>query len=151
MYTLEEFDNEKTKVMKYIVYKRRTEHEVRTKFANSMDETILNDIIEYLKEAKYIDDEEYIARTINNIKNLKNLSIKEIKYKLLAKGINKDDIDNFFYKNKEKLEEYEAQSAKNIVIKKFQDYDVEGIKMYLLRKGYNLENISKAIEFIANN
>lgn len=151
MYTLEEFDNEKTKVMKYIIYKRRTENEVRTKFANSIDETILEDIIEYLKEAKYIDDEEYIARSINNIKNLKNLSIKEIKYKLLVKGINKDDIDNFFYKNKEELEEYEVQSAKNIVLKKSRDYDVESIKMYLLRKGYKLENISKAIEFLENN
>ena len=70
MYTIEEFDKQKTKVMKYIVYKRRTEQEVRTKFANSINYEILEDIIEYLKEAKYLDDQEYIEKAINNFKIL---------------------------------------------------------------------------------
>ena len=41
MYTLEEFDREKTKVMKYIVFKKRTENELRQKFQNSMEENML--------------------------------------------------------------------------------------------------------------
>ena len=85
MYSLEEFDKQKTKVMKFIVYKRRTEQEVRNKFENSIEENMLEDIIEYLKEAKYLDDKEYIEKTMNNFKILKNLSLKEVKYKLLAK------------------------------------------------------------------
>ena len=32
MYTIEEFDREKTKILKYILYKKRSENEVRTKF-----------------------------------------------------------------------------------------------------------------------
>ena len=78
MYTIEEFDKEKTKVLKYILYKKRTEQEIRKKFANIIDENMLEDIIEYLKEAKYIDDNEFIEKTINNFIALKNLSIKEI-------------------------------------------------------------------------
>ena len=146
MYTIEEFDNEKTKVMKYIVYKRRTEKEIRTKFANVIEENLLDDIIEYLKEAKYIDDLEYIERAINNIKLLKNLSIKEIKYKLLAKGIKKDDIEDYCYENKEELEEYKLQSAKNIIFKKSKDYSEDELKMHLLKKGFKSDIIKEAMQ-----
>ena len=141
MYWLEEFDKQKTKVMKFIVYKKRTEQEVRNKFENSIEENMLEDIIEYLKEAKYLNDKEYIEKTINNFKILKNLSIKEVKYKLLAKGLNRSDIEDYFYENKEELNEYERQSARNIYYKKQKDMDIEEIKQYLLKKGYSYDNI----------
>ena len=141
MYTAEQFDNEKTRVMKFIVFKKRTEQEIRNKFSNSIEENMLEDIIEYLKEAKYIDDKEYIEKTINNFKSIKNLSIKEIKYKLLSKGLNKDDIEDYIYENKEELTNYEIQSAQNIYYKKQKDMEKEEIKRYLLKKGYNSENI----------
>lgn len=141
MYSLEEFDKQKTKVMKFIIYKKRTEQEVRNKFENSIEENMLEDIIEYLKEAKYLNDKEYIEKTINNFKILKNLSIKEVKYKLLAKGLNRSDIEDYFYENKEELNEYERQSARNIYYKKQKDMDTEEIKQYLLKKGYSYDNI----------
>ena len=49
MYTPEDFDIEKTRVLKYILYKKRTEQEIRNKFAQSIEENLLEDIIEYLK------------------------------------------------------------------------------------------------------
>ena len=141
MYSLEEFDKQKTKVMKFIIYKKRTEQEVRNKFENSIEENMLEDIIEYLKEAKYLNDKEYIEKTINNFKILKNLSIKEVKYKLLAKGLNRSDIEDYFYENKEELNEYEQKSARNIYYKKQRDMDIEEIKQYLIKKGYSYDNI----------
>ena len=60
MYTIEEFDKEKTKVLKYVLYKKRTEQEIKRKFQKEINENMLEDIIEYLKEAKYIDDSEFI-------------------------------------------------------------------------------------------
>ena len=146
MYTLEEFDKEKTRVLKYIIYKKRSENEVRTKFASSIEENLLEDIIEYLKQAKYIDDKEYIRKTVNNFIVLKNLSIKELKYKLLAKKIDKNDIEDYIYENKEELEEYEIKSASNIIYKKSSSLDMDEIKQYLLKKGYKSENIEKAME-----
>ena len=148
MYTIEEFDKQKTKVLKYILYKKRSENEVRTKFSQTMDEKLLEDIIEYLKQAKYIDDSEYIRKTINNFVALKNLSIKEIRYKLLSKGLNKNDIEDYIYENKEELEKYEIKSILNIIYKKSATIEQEEIKQYLLKKGYKLENINKAIEQI---
>ena len=58
MYSKEELDKAKTKILKYILYKKRTENEVRNKFKNEYTEELLEDVIEYLKEAKYIDDED---------------------------------------------------------------------------------------------
>ena len=104
MYTIEEFDKEKTKVLRYILYKKRSEYEIRNKFNKILDNNLLEDIIEYLKEANYINDKGYIEKTINNFIALKNLCIKEIKYKLIAKGLNKSDIEDYICENKEELE-----------------------------------------------
>ena len=146
MYTIEEFDREKTRILKYILYKKRTEQEVRDKFEKTMDEILLEDIIEYLKEAKYINDKEYIEKTVNNFMILKNLSIREIQYKLLAKGLKRNDIEDYIYENKEELEEYETKSAANIIYKKRSSMEEEEIKQFLLKKGYKIENINKAME-----
>ena len=136
MYTLEEFDEQKTKVMKYIIFKKRTENEVRQKFNNVIEENMLDDIIEYLKEAKYINDYEFIEKQINEYKLLKTLSIKEIKYKLLSKGLDKDLIDEYIDSHYEELKEYENNCMEKIKAKKSSSMDEEKLKQYLYRKGY---------------
>ena len=146
MYTVEDFDKEKTRVLKYILYKRRTEQEVRNKFQQTIDENLLEDIIDYLKEAKYIDDIEYIEKTVNNFKILKNLSIREVEYKLMSKGLKRSDIEEYLYNNRDELEEYEIKSASNIIYKKASSMQQEDIKQSLLKKGYKIENINKALE-----
>lgn len=148
MYTVEEFDKEKTKVLKYVLYKKRSENEIRKKFENEIEQNLLEDIIEYLKEAKYIDDKEYIRKTINNFMALKNLSIREIEYKLYSKGIKKEDIEDYIYENKEELNQYEMKSARNIANKKITSLELEEIKQYLMKKGYKRENITTALEDI---
>ena len=148
MYTAEDFDREKTRVLKYILYKKRTEQEIRNKFAQTIEENLLEDIIEYLKEAKYIDDKEYIEKIVNNFMILKNLSIREIQYKLASKGLKKSDIEEYMYENKDELEEYEFKSASNIFYKKSSTMEQDEIKQYLVKKGYKNENINRAIENI---
>lgn len=144
MYSIEEFDKAKTKILRYILYKRRTEQEVRTKFKNDIQEEMLDDAIQYLKEAKYIDDEEYIERIVNNFKILKKMSIIELKYKLQAKGLNKDLIEDYIYQNKEDLIEYEINSAEKIIQKR--DQEKTEIIAYLMKKGYKRDSINKAFE-----
>ena len=95
MYTIEEFDMQKTKVFKYIMFKKRTENEIRTKFKSQIEEEMLEDIIEYLKEAGYINDYNYIERQVNEYMNLKNMSIQEIKYKLATKGLDRKLIERY--------------------------------------------------------
>ena len=148
MYTIEEYDKEKTKVLKYVIYKKRTEREIRTKFKSVVDENMLDDILEELKENGYISDENYIERSVNEFMALKNLSIKEIKYKLMSKGISSNLIEDYIQKHNEELEEYEQKSAENIAVKKSVNMDEIEIKQYLIKKGYTEDNIKNAMEKI---
>ena len=113
-----------------------------------MQEELLDDVIEYLKDAGYINDNEYIKKTVNQFCILKNLSIREIRYKLLSKGISKDKIEEYISENYEELKEYEQKSANNIVYKKSTSMEADEIKQYLLKKGYSLESVNKAMEEI---
>jgi regulatory protein len=146
MYSIEEFDKEKTKVMNYIMYKKRTEYEVKNKFQNTIQKELLCDIISYIKEAGYLDDSDYVKRTVSEFIALKNLSSREIKYKLYTKGITKEIIEDYFYKNSDEIEEYERKSAQNIVIKKQNIMEKEDIEKYLLKKGYKEQIIKEVLE-----
>ena len=128
----EEFDKLKSKVLKFVLYKKRT---VKEKFAETIDENKLEDIIEFLKENEYLSDRDYIERSIKEFQALKNLSIKEINYKLLQKKVNKNILDDYIYENRELLLEFEIKSAKNIIRKK-----------YLYNKGYMSESVDIALE-----
>jgi len=145
-YGVEEFDKAKTKVMNYIMYKKRTEYEVRNKFSKTLEENLLDDIIEYVKEARYLSDTEYIRKAVLEFRALNNLSRKEIKYKLYSKGVENNLIEDYFLENADELYEYELKSAKNIFIKKQNAMDKEEIENYLRKKGYREDIIKEAIE-----
>lgn len=144
MYSIEEFDEAKTKVLKYICYKKRTESEIKNKFIRDINGELLDDVIEELKDIGYINDENYISRAINEFMALKNMSIKEVKYKLMTKGVKGDLIENYISNHYEEMLEYELKSAKNIVIKK-SSLEKQEVKNYLMKKGYKEESIKEAI------
>lgn len=147
MYTIDEFkefDKYKTKVLKYVLYKKRTKYEIKQKFVKDIPENILENILEDLKENGYIGDENYIERTVDEFMALKTLSLKEIKYKLLSKGIESNIIEDYFQENKDKLQEYERKCAIKIVCKKQSEMDEYEIKNFLRKKGYQDESIYEA-------
>ena len=136
---LKEFDEQKTKVFKYITYKKRTEQEVRNKFRGQIDEDMLEEIIEYLKEAKYLDDYEFIEKQVREYMNLKTMSITEIKYKLAAKGLNRKLVEKYIDNNYEELKEYEQRCIEKIKIKKAGTMEENEINQYLYKKGYKCD------------
>ena len=134
---LKKMDEQKTKVFKYITYKKRTEQEVRNKFKGQIEEEMLEEIIDYLKEANYLNDYDFIERQVNEYMNLKTLSIKEIKYKLMTKGLDRKLIEEYIDKNYDSLNEYEKKCIEKIKQKK-KELTEEEIKQYLYRKGYKV-------------
>ncbi len=138
---LERLEKLKTKLLKYIMFKKRTEKEVWKKFSEE-DNELLEETIEILKELGYIDDRKYIERFISEAISLKNLSMYELRYKLYSNGINKELLEEYFEENIDALLEYEKKSADNIVIKKSKNMDIEDIKAYLRKKGYKEDTIS---------
>lgn len=150
MYTIEEYDKQKSKVLRYVLYKKRSKQEIKNKFYNDVNENMLEDIICELEENGYINDNNYIDRAINEFIALNNLSIKEIKYKLMAKGISRNLIDDYINDKIDKLEEYEITSAKNIIIKKQNQMEEEAIIQFLVKKGYKTNSIREAISRISD-
>lgn len=142
MEEIEEFDKLKTQVLKYVLYKKRSEAEIRQKFSKNAGK-MLDNVVQYLQENNYINDDDYIEKAVHEFQRLKNMSIREIEYKLLAKGLKKDKIDTYIYENEEELIEYEIQSAKNIFIKKQNLLEKDEIVMYLNKKGYRSETIQE--------
>lgn len=142
---LENYDKLKTRVLKYVVYKKRTENEIYQKFSREIEPKTLDKIINELKENGYINDIDYVCRAVNEFTALRNLSLWEIKYKLISKGIKSNLIDDYFSNHDDELKEYEKQSAKNIAIKKNHIEKIE-IKKYLIKKGYKEESIRYALE-----
>ena len=148
IYSLEEFkkyDKIKSKIMKFVLYKKRTEQEVRQKFAKEVERDVLEDIIEELKEDLYINDYNYIERAVNEYINLKSMSIKEIEFKLYIKGISSKLIEKFVSNNIDVLEDYENKSLKKIIEKKRTLVNEEQLMGYLLRRGFKQENILKLL------
>ena len=148
MYTIEEYDKEKSKVLKYILYKKRSKQEIKNKFYNTIDNEMLDNIIEELEENGYINDNNYIERAVNEYKALNNLSLKEVRYKLMSKGIPNELIEDYISNHQEQMEEYEINSAKTIIIKKQNTMEEEAIIQFLVKKGYKTSNIRKAIEML---
>lgn len=139
---LAKIDKLKTKMLKYIFYKKRTEKEIWEKFKNE-DSDILEETIENLKEIGYINDSEYIEKFIHEAVALKNLSIFELKYKLYSKGISENLIEDYITKNSEMLEDYELLSARNIREKKKNIQELEDTITYLKKKRYKSDTIRK--------
>ncbi len=146
----EKIEKFRTRMLKYIVYKKRTEAEIRQKFSEE-DENMVDDAIEYFKELNYINDTSYVERAITEFMALKNMSIKEVEYKITQKGVRKKIIDDYICKNKETMLEYEISSAKAIILKKQSKLEEKDIRDYLYKKGYMSESINIAFDDINEN
>ena len=148
---LKQKDKIKTRLLKFIIFKKRTESEVFNKFKDEYDNELLSEVIQQLKELKYIDDQEYIEKYILDALNLKALSMKELRFKLQSKEISRNLIDKYFEEHYDELYEYEIKSAKKMFEKK-SNKEPQDIKNYLFRKGYLSEIIRIAQEeFIEEN
>lgn len=132
------------KLMKYVLFKKRTENEVKQKckLLNYNDEDI-EEIIFYLKENQYIDDELYVDKYIKNVMRLKKCSVNEIKIDLMRRGIDDTLIEKYLT---EEVYEFERESAQILVEKKLKTMEKEKVKKYLLNKGFSYDNVSKAID-----
>ncbi len=138
----EKIDKLRSKMLKYILYKKRTEQEIRQKFCKE-DENAMEDAIEYFKELNYINDFNYVQRSVQEFINLKSLSIKEITYKLCQKGVSKKIVDEYVRKQEDELVEYEMNSARKIWQRKIQSLDENAVKDFLYKKGYRQDVIQE--------
>ena len=93
-YSLAEFDNAKTKILKYVLYKKRSENEIIKKFENEFDLDLIQAVVSDLKEKGYVNDANYIKRSVNEFMALRNLYEKSSAKKITQKKFSKmEEID----------------------------------------------------------
>lgn len=134
------------KLMKYVLFQKRTVQEVKNKCKLlGYNDDYTDEIILYLIENEYLDDELYVMKFILNTIKLKKRSAKEIKFDLLRRGVNEDIIDK--YMDTPELNEYELSCAIYLAKKKYKECDdVLKVKKFLLNKGYKIQIVNKSID-----
>lgn len=112
---------------------------------------VLENIINKLKEQKFVNDEEFAAWWIEQRTRVTPRSMRLIRFELLQKGIQKDVIESAV--SGQELAVDEMSTARKIVEKKFPKYKslsreeiYQMLGGHLARKGYNWDVIKRSID-----
>lgn len=142
------FKNAKDKALKYLGYKMRTEKQVKIKlYSYDFSESIVNQVINLLKEYNYINDEEYAKSFIKNKMNLTGYGSLKIRYELKMQGIQQEIFEKYLQEESELSEEKKVIELINKRVKNLVEIDYkekQKIYAYLARRGfsYNIINIA---------
>lgn len=135
--------------LSYIELRVRCKKDVETKLrTRGYRQNIIKTVIDDLVKNKYIDDEIFAKKYINDRNKLKPRSKMMLKYELLYKGIDEDIID----RQLAEVDIDEQATAYMLAQKKFGKYDVGSIQvrkkliMFLKRRGYSDEIIKITID-----
>ena len=139
------------KMLHYCDYQERCKKEIFTKLDTfELDDDDRDFIISFLKEEGFINDERYCRSFVKGKLNLKKWGVNKIKLALIAKGVDREVID-------EVLSEIDKNSYKEELVnllknKKINEDDPYKRKAKLIRyavgKGYSL---SMVMEVLNNN
>jgi regulatory protein len=102
----------------YCSQRIRSEKEVRTALSRrGYDKVVINQIIIFLKEFNFLNDENFAKMALNYYRNKRNYGTSRIRLELQKKGINKNIIENIL-SNENISPEHELEQAHKIIEKK---------------------------------
>ena len=111
-------------------------------YEKKLDKDFINEIIEKLKDKKYLDDEKFAEYYVENRFVKKGISARRLKMELIKKGIKKEIIEKVL-----------SDSARNdedeilkIIAKKRARYDDEKLIQYLCRQGFSYELVQNLVQ-----
>lgn len=146
--TYEVYDAAKSAAVNYLAFKLRTSYEIKQKLSDlGYEEETINRVIENLIEIDYLNDYRYTIKYISEKTKLKPKSIKMLSMELNYKGVPSDIISNVI----EELNLDENDIAFDLIKKKFSkqtSFDEKAIhkmRTFLINRGFNYQQISKAI------
>ncbi len=141
--------------LRYLSYRPRSEKEVfdylreKQKKSPSLSDEIINQIIEKLKDYKFIDDVKFTQLWIEQRTRYKNQPTRAIEYELKQKGVSQSLIKESLGEGRK---ETDLESAKKLAVKKMDFYRGldpdkrrEKVMNYLLRKGFNYDIVRKVV------
>lgn len=112
--------------------------------ARKYDATEVDAAIDKLKQYKYLDDEDACQSQFERFYSENRLSVREIVFKLIRRGFDKDFIEQLI---PDDLSEHELIVAQKLLAKKFSaNFDRAKAWQFLSARGFDREIISSAIE-----
>jgi regulatory protein len=143
--------------LNYLSIRPRSEKEIldylrkKQKNAPNLTDDLITQIIEKLKEYKFINDREFTKFWMEQRTKSKHKPIRAIEFELKQKGIGKDLIDESLadidtkdldYENAKKLADRKMAYYRNLDPKKRQ----EKVMRYLIGKGFSYDIVKKVID-----
>ena len=153
-----EFDSEyergefyRNKALYFLEIRMRTEQQVREYLGEwECPESLLEEIIGFLREYHYLDDAAFAAAYIRQERELNHRSRRDITQRLIQKGVDREIITQAFDEEGEELpeEDPETEQARALVLKRIRSGKTEREKMigFLERRGFSYQTIRKVLD-----
>ncbi|NLY44230.1 MAG: hypothetical protein GX066_09785 [Clostridiaceae bacterium] len=143
------FTRAKKKAIQHILFKKRTEYEIKIKLINlGFDEDVVQKVICHLKELNYIDDEDYVKKYIKDAQNIRKLGPDRIYMELIKKGVDERIIREALA-NQDYDEEITLRpliQKKLAAVKDRDERALKRIRNHFIRKGYSLDMIDELLD-----
>lgn len=144
----------KNKALNILSKADQSERKVREKLSNEFEEYTINEVIDFLKNNKFIDDELLASKIVNTNINLNKCGKNKIRQNLYNKGINSESIsealceidENIEFENAMYLAKKRYQRVKNEDKRKI----YQKISQHLAYKGFNYDIIKKVLNKLLN-
>lgn len=136
----------------FLSFRPRSEKEVRDNLVRKKAPSgVIAKIIAWLKEQKFLNDEEFVKWWIEQRSQFRPKALRIIKLELKQKGISKEIIDALIQDSRFRIQE-DLESAKKIVEKKIGKYKemdkreiYQKLGTHLARKGFSYDVIKKVL------
>lgn len=136
----------KEKALWLISYRDHSKKELEEKVRNSCDRDSAKKAVERLEELGLVNDEKFARNYAEQLLNVKHLSKKGAKYKLMEKGIDRDladrILDEIYFDPQEHIRVIIHSKYKNLADEKTRRRAVAALQ----RKGYGWSDIKSVID-----
>lgn len=147
-----DYEEVKDKALTLLEYRSHSEAELRQKLRQKgAEESDIDRVMEFLKEYKFINDEDYARRLAADLVKLKKFGLYRVRRELKSKGIDEDTISLAL----EEIDIDEQEALMPLVEKKlggdFEKKNVDKTIRYFLYRGYSFDDIRHCIEYAKQN
>lgn len=146
------FEDEKTEALllsyKFLQRNKTKKQLVDHLYKNKIQREIIETILPILEEKKYLNDEDYARRYLNDALNIKKYGKNKTRYMLMSKGIERNVIDKVMENYDYELEYMNALSLveKRISKDESDPKKIYSAKNYLQGRGFEFEIINFTVD-----
>ena len=136
------------KILHYCDYQDRCKKEIFTKLDSfELSESDKSFIVEFIQDEGYINDERYCRSYVKSKLNLKKWGVNKIKLSLIAKGVDRDIIDEVISEiDQDSYKEELVNLLKNRKINESDPYKRKAkLIRYAVGKGYSLSMVMEIV------